>query len=563
MADQITPIEVPKLQEFQAGRRELDVSDYLEIARRNLPWLIAPAFAGLVIATLVAFLLPDVYISRAQVKLTPADVPDALIPKLQTSLDERVNQISAEIQSRTMLTEAIKRLNLYEKDRKKEPIEDIIERIRKKRELEVIPIRSSLASSNNNRTVSFMIQYKYTDRYKAQQMVKELTDAVVNKNEERRIRTVQVVNDLVLQDWKNAKERLDKVNMEMTVFQTANAGALPDNGSALMAQMTAISSQMNNLNSSISRIQADKVRIDEQITQLQARKAALRPPTIETQARAVRNMELERVTADLARAEGELEAISRRYTPNHPDVKSRQNVVDQLRARRDEVTKRMVTEVQEPRRQTVMTPEFLKETREIDEQLGNRVAELKTKEIEYQDVVRQQKSMDGQLGGLQGRMGNIPRSSTEMMAIFNQQRLAQEAFNEADKKRRQAENFGQIERNELNERLDILDGASLPQKPDSPTRIPIILGGLAAGMALGMVVVGFREIRDTSLKTLKDVRAYTQLGILGTIPLLEDDLVTRRRRRLGMIGWATAVLFGVAVMAGAVIFYNATQGRGF
>ena len=64
-----------------------------------------------------------------------------------------------------------------------------------------------------------------------------------------------------------------------------------------------------------------------------------------------------------------------------------------------------------------------------------------------------------------------------------------------------------------------------------------------------------REVKDTSLKNLKDVRAYSRLTILGSIPLLEDDFVVRRRRRINALLWATAGLVGVLIMTGSVYWY--------
>ena len=55
-------------------------------------------------------------------------------------------------------------------------------------------------------------------------------------------------------------------------------------------------------------------------------------------------------------------------------------------------------------------------------------------------------------------------------------------------------------------------------------------------------------MKDTSLKNLKDARLYTQLSILGSVPLLENDLVVQRRKQMMWVGWATATLVGVAVM---------------
>ena len=47
--------------------------------------------------------------------------------------------------------------------------------------------------------------------------------------------------------------------------------------------------------------------------------------------------------------------------------------------------------------------------------------------------------------------------------------------------------------------------------------------GSGLGLVLGLALAGAREMKDTSLKNLKDVRAYTQMTILGSVPLLEND----------------------------------------
>jgi hypothetical protein len=116
-----------------------------------------------------------------------------------------------------------------------------------------------------------------------------------------------------------------------------------------------------------------------------------------------------------------------------------------------------------------------------------------------------------------------------------------------------------LERRNQGETLELLDPASLPMTPTQPKR-PLLVGASAfIGLILGVVIAAVRELKDTTLKNLKDVRAYTQLMILGSVPLLENDLVVRRRRRLAWLAWSTACLAGVAVMAGSVLFYYSNK----
>jgi hypothetical protein len=83
--------------------------------------------------------------------------------------------------------------------------------------------------------------------------------------------------------------------------------------------------------------------------------------------------------------------------------------------------------------------------------------------------------------------------------------------------------------------------------------------GAGLGLLLGICIAGVREMKDTSLKNLKDVRAYTQMAILGSVPLLENDFVVRRRRRLAWLGWTTACLAAIVVMSGSVVYYYVTK----
>jgi hypothetical protein len=66
-------------------------------------------------------------------------------------------------------------------------------------------------------------------------------------------------------------------------------------------------------------------------------------------------------------------------------------------------------------------------------------------------------------------------------------------------------------------------------------------------------------MKDTTLKNLKDVRAYTQLTVLGCVPLIEEDIVVKRRKRVGLLGWSTAIVLGVVVMGGSVAYYMVTN----
>src|SRR5947209_1622695 len=104
-------------------RRPMDIEDYIDILRRHKSWIFGPAFLGLVIGVIVAFLWPDTYVSVASIRVVPPQVPASLV---QTNINEdmtnRVMAMAQSIMSRTRLTNMILTLHLYPKELARMPL---------------------------------------------------------------------------------------------------------------------------------------------------------------------------------------------------------------------------------------------------------------------------------------------------------------------------------------------------------------------------------------------------------------------------------------------------------
>ena len=101
----------------------------------------------------------------------------------------------------------------------------------------------------------------------------------------------------------------------------------------------------------------------------------------------------------------------------------------------------------------------------------------------------------------------------------------------------------------------MLDPPSLPTNPSKPNRWEIVGVGIGISFMLGIALAGLQEARDTSLKNLKDVRAYTSLPVLCSIPLLENTLLVKRKRRIMYLLWSAAILIGIIAVCAALFYY--------
>jgi hypothetical protein len=85
----------------------------------------------------------------------------------------------------------------------------------------------------------------------------------------------------------------------------------------------------------------------------------------------------------------------------------------------------------------------------------------------------------------------------------------------------------------------------------------VVGAGAAIALVVGFAMAGVQEAKDTSLKNLKDVRAYTNLPVLCSVPLLENTMLVRRKRRIGYLAWSAAVILGLLAV-GAALYYHMT-----
>jgi uncharacterized protein involved in exopolysaccharide biosynthesis len=133
---------------------------------------------------------------------------------------------------------------------------------------------------------------------------------------------------------------------------------------------------------------------------------------------------------------------------------------------------------------------------------------------------------------------------------------AVDKYEKALQKRDMTEQSAQLISRRATEYLDTLDAPTTPAKPASPQRGLIVAGGLVASLMLGISMAGVQEARDTSLKNLKDVRAYTNLPVLCSIPLLENTLLVKRKRRIMYLAWSAAVILGILAVCGSLFYYS-------
>jgi capsular polysaccharide biosynthesis protein len=140
------------------------------------------AACGAIAGGLVSFALPERYVSTAVIRASPFSGGGAGAAQLEIEPAERLRQLTDEILSRGSMAELIQRpsLDLYRKERQRYPLEDIIEDMRHR---DIRIASASPASLNGLGLVtSLQISFEYPDSYKAQAVVRELVTKFTEGN---------------------------------------------------------------------------------------------------------------------------------------------------------------------------------------------------------------------------------------------------------------------------------------------------------------------------------------------------------------------------------------------
>lgn len=81
------------------------------------------------------------------------------------------------------------------------------------------------------------------------------------------------------------------------------------------------------------------------------------------------------------------------------------------------------------------------------------------------------------------------------------------------------------------ESVNTVDEANLPTSPSSPNVKKNILMGFGVGFFLGIVVVLVIYLLDDSIRTPDDVERYLNVGVLASIPILEDEPKRKKKKQ--------------------------------
>ncbi len=478
--------------------RELTPADYLAMLRRRWVLITVLALIGAPLAYGISCLLPNTFTSQTLVLIEQPTISNKIVESLDsTDINQRLSSMQQQILSRSRLEPVIRQFNLYPQLVNRTSMDELVARLQKA--IEVTPIRP-MASTSAQQLPGFYVAVTMDNARNAQEVCTAVTSMFMEQSIRLRQEHSEVTTQFLVEELANAKQSLDEQDAKLATFKSRHIGELPEDEQTNLNLLTGLTSQLDATTQALARAQQDKTFTDsllsQQVGAWQASQTGHNPETLEQQ---------------LIALQLHLAALRSSYTEDYPDVIKAKNDVAALQKKIADGETQNKTPGSNAGPKMSIEPFQIQQLRgqiHVDDQL----IASKTKE---QEQIKKQISL------YQERVQSSPAVEQQYKELTRGYQTALGSYDELQKKRDNSAMATNLERKQEGEQYRVLDPANLPDKPSFPNRPLFALDGFFGGLALGLGLAFFLEMKDSSLKTERDVEFALHLPVLAMVPEIE------------------------------------------
>src|SRR3989442_4144522 len=248
--------------------------------------------------------------------------------------------------------------------------------------------------------------------------------------------------------------------------------------------------------------------------------------------------------ARLIRLKEELAGLRTQFSEKYPDVVRTAAEVQvlerQLAAAKS--LERRAEDKPPAASQAPLTPYVLR----LKEALGDVDADIKVYKGE-------EKRLREGIATYQARVENVPRREQEFREVSRDYDSTRELYQTLLKRYEEAQLAENMEQRQKGEQFRVLDPALPNPRPAAPNRVKLFVVVLLGSLALAVGAVALAEHVDTSFHTIDELRAFSPVPVLVSIPRIITQADLRRgqwRMRLA----TSAALSGLVLIAGIAYF---------
>jgi polysaccharide chain length determinant protein (PEP-CTERM system associated) len=506
----------------------------------------------------VLSLIPNRYTSTATLLVVQQQVPQRyVVPNAETNVAAALQAMKQEILSRSQLLRMINDFGLYPKERRRLAPERLFALMLSNIEIQPIVQDGQPKDKDLN---SFQISFTTEGALLAQQVTNNLTSLFIN--EYLRNGTEQATNtsDFLHRQVEEKAKELEVQEMRLKDFKLSHVGELPEQQPGNLGILTGLQERLQSTMASLERAQQQHALLQAQLDATPRRPASdigtpafvpgnPNPTQLLTPIQAAQN--------NLALLEADkLKLLSKGYTSQHPDV-----VKNQREIALAEATLTRLKAAAPPPETTLPSAQAGTSVHQASEPTEDPVvAQLKSSlegnRVEIENLTKDEAQLRASISQYENRINQTPVREQQEASILRDTEVLRKQYSDLQTKEQESQLATNLEKQQGGQQFRLIDPASLPTVPSFPKRVKMSLGGAAGGLALGLILAIFMEMRDTSYHTESDLTKHLAPPFVLGIPLLPTPLEKRNKTWRNLFQWAAASAMVLVVLAAEFYVYR-------
>jgi succinoglycan biosynthesis transport protein ExoP len=504
----------------------------LDILRRRRLLALGTFCAVLAATVSFAIYLPDIYQGQALV-LIERPVDENIVRATDSApgeLESRLHIIKQEILSRDRALELINRFHLYPALMKSGAVDDALNQMRS--DVEVNPSGPEQVSGKV-KTVSFTLKYTGDSAKTASAVTNAIATFYIQQNESMRSQSAIGTLQFLKQQLAEAKGQLDRQDSAITQFTARYTGQLTQQVGINLATIERLNTQLRLNGEQQLRLIEQREKLFEGLqdptSQARAENPDASPDMIE------RLKQIEKLKGDLA-------TLQTRVTSKHPDVLRLQ---DQIAALEKE---QAAAEAAVQQKQQAAQAAAAASQAAAEDARAPRRRTIESIDAELGKLRDEETTLRATIASFEQRLQGAPEREQEFSLVTRDRQVAKDLYDSMLKRYDEAQLAASLETDRQGERFRVLEPALPPEGPTGPNRLRLILLGFLLALAGAVAMVLTTEQFDASFHGVDEVREFTSVPVLVSIPPIGP--VPFKRRLLTGLATISAIA-GIALLATA------------
>ena len=481
----------------------------LSLVSRRRWWILLGACSIPLATIAVVSRLPDRFSSEATLVVRQQQVSQRYVePTNTTTVSDALKSMTQEVLSRPRLLGIIDEFGLYAKAKNRITPEGLVELMRKDVAVEPIDeVRGNFSA--------FKISFTTDNAQMAQKVTSRLTSLFIEEHLKTRGNQAATTSNFLTEQLEAAKQKLKEQDDRRRAFKMQNISQLPEQQTANFETLTDLRLQLQTTVAGLNRTQQQRMSLELSIGE------------------------------NLGRLQAEKSKLLTRYTSRHPEV-----------IRKDQEIARVTTLLEQLKTRSRGKETPLNGSVIDDPALGLLRNQVETTDLEAETLSKEERRLRAEIAQYQNRLNLNPVRDEQLAAILRDYDLYAQNVKDLQSKLLQAQQTTSVEEHQEGQQFRLVDPPTLPVAPSSPQRLKINLGGLAAGILIGLALAFLMDSRDRSFHSEKAISELFELPLVLSVPVLLTPSEERGRKWKTAFEWLAGCIFILAVFAAEFYVYR-------